>query len=55
MAYERPFTRSRRTSFPGGVSTFGEGRVCSRGECGTQLSLYNSSAFCAAHEEDGAN
>ncbi len=29
--------------------TYGRGRVCAVDGCGTVLSMYNSSAFCAVH------
>ena len=48
--HESSVTRSRRTSFPGGVSSFGEGRVCADEGCDTVLSRYNDSPTCSAHD-----
>ena len=42
-------TRTRRTSFPGGISSFGEDRVCSDAGCDTRLSRYNDQPTCGAH------
>ena len=32
------------------VRTYARGRVCRAGDCGTVLSAYNPSSFCALHE-----
>jgi len=42
-------TRSRRTSFPGGIASYEEGRRCVVVGCETLLSRYNSLATCAQH------
>ena len=34
------------------VRTYARGRVCRAGDCGTVLSAYNPSSFCALHERD---
>ena len=53
MLHDPSVTRNRRTSFPGGVPSFGEGRVCADGGCDTRLSRYNDATTCAAHGDGG--
>ena len=45
--------RTRRTSFPGGVPSFAEGRVCEVEMCEAILSRYNETHRCGIHT-DGA-
>jgi predicted ArsR family transcriptional regulator len=45
-------TRTRKTSFPGGVASFGEGRVCEEPSCETQHSRYNESNRCGVDAPD---
>jgi hypothetical protein len=40
----------RLASGTAGVRTYARGRICRAGGCGTVLSAYNSSTFCAVHE-----
>ena len=35
----------------GHVLTYGEGRVCAETDCPTWLSRYNSTPYCAAHQD----
>lgn len=45
----------RRTG-AGHVDSYGQGRVCSRQGCTTQLSRYNANAVCAEHSvREGAD
>lgn len=45
--------RTRRTNFPGGVTSFAEGRVCEVDACEAILSRYNETQRCGIHT-DGA-
>ena len=40
----------RLLSGTGSVRTYARDRVCRAGDCGTVLSAYNPSSFCALHE-----
>jgi hypothetical protein len=40
----------RHLSGTASVRTHARGRVCRAGDCGTVLSAYNPSSFCALHE-----
>jgi hypothetical protein len=46
------YTRSARRSFPGGVVSFGDHRVCATESCGTQLSRYNKTDVCSVHDSE---
>ncbi len=41
---------TRTSAGAASVRTYARGRVCRADGCGTVLSAYNSSAFCALHE-----
>ena len=40
----------RFSSEEGTLKQFPTGRVCTREDCGTRLSIYNDGDFCARHE-----
>ena len=40
----------RPSSGTAGVRTYARGRVCRAGGCGTVLSVYNPTSFCALHQ-----
>jgi hypothetical protein len=41
---------TRRSTGRGHVISYGDGRLCAIRDCATQLSRYNSTSLCWAHE-----